>query len=127
MNDNVLERILVLIDSLPYAPLLLTIGSRLAKVESIREPTTISTYTMLAGQARQKQCVCTTSRTSRFLRRLLLKLWPSLCMFLFKPLFSSSPLPTPPHVSPLLFAPIFFAQYFLFLFLTFMIMQNPAG
>lgn len=67
-SDNILEEISVLVDSLPYAPLLLTIGGRLAKVESIREPTTISTYTMLAGQARE-QCVCT---TSRFLRRLLL-------------------------------------------------------
>lgn len=38
-NDNVLEEILVLVDSLPYAPLRLTIGGRLAKVESIREPT----------------------------------------------------------------------------------------
>lgn len=119
-NDNVLEQILVLIDSLLYVPLLLTIGGRLAKVESISEPTTISTYTMLAGQARRKQCVCTTSYLSfSVFVDCCSMVWssPCVCMFLFKiPFLPHSPFPlqTPPHVSPLLFAPIFFLVFFAF-------------
>lgn len=93
--------------------MLLTIGGRLAKVESIREPTTISTYTMLAGQARREQCVCTTSYHLSFSPSTVAQwLWPSPSVYvlLFKSLSSASPSsPTLPHVSPLLFAPIFFA------------------
>lgn len=101
-----------------------SVGGRLAKVESIREPTTISACTMLAGQARRERGVYRSYPCS--LRRLLrndcgIFLLPLRILFFFPSLSRFSVCTFPVSLATIS------SVWFFFPIIFWSKMQNPIG